>query len=316
MVLIVIDSKILIKFVVINNFEQMVKVSKLGFVRLVFLVLIFMQFSISIFGQDLKYIFIGHCYQPDTQGDKVDYRLEEFDFSAYKGVWLGGDVCSEALLKYSTVKYIDSLFNLGNPETHWTMGNHDARNGNWEYITDYSYRNTYYAYSSNKLTRIVLNTNLVPTDCESMDEQYQIIMNVCDTIQDSKYLILIMHHGLWDNVPGLPPTSEYAQSHLQYWNSNCYDVNSNFVNSVYPKLIEVEQKGIQVICIMGDIGDRTNKFEVISDDGIQFLGSGLYHNEADNNVLVLDYKLPEYDLSWEFVNLDSLLLEQQKSTDY
>jgi hypothetical protein len=185
--------------------------------------------------QDLKYIFIGHCYQPNTAGDKVDYRLEEFDFSSYTGIWLGGDVCSEATLNYSTIQYLDTLFDLGNPETHWTMGNHDARNGNWEYISDFSKRNTYYAYSSNKLTRIVLNTNMVPTDCESMDEQYKIIMNVCDTISESKYLILLMHHGLWDGVPGLPPTSEYAQSHLKYWNSNCYDVNSNFVNSIYSK---------------------------------------------------------------------------------
>ncbi|PLX10755.1 MAG: hypothetical protein C0598_09745 [Marinilabiliales bacterium] len=274
----------------------------------------FLIISNNVFAQsqDLKYIFIGHCYQPNTAGDKVDYRLENFDFTDYEGIWLGGDVCSEALINYGTVQYIDSIFDLGNPETHWAMGNHDARNGNWEYISDFSYRNTYYAFTSNKLTRIIINTNLVPTDCESMDEQYNIIMNVCDTIQESKYLVLLMHHGLWDSVPGLPSTYDYAQSHLVYWNSNCYDVNSNFVHSIYPKLIEVEQRGVEVVCVMGDIGDRTNKFDVISDDGIQFLGSGLYHNEPDNNVLVFDYDLSDYKLSWDFLNLDSLLLEQQK----
>ena len=46
-----------------------------------------------------KYIFIGHCYQANTDGSKVDYRIENFDFSDYDGVWLGGDVCSEASLE-------------------------------------------------------------------------------------------------------------------------------------------------------------------------------------------------------------------------
>jgi hypothetical protein len=67
---------------------------------------------------------------------------------------------------------------------------------------------------------------------------------------------------------------------------------------------------------MGDIGDRTNRFEVVSDDGIQFLGSGLYHNGADNNVLVFDYKLIDGTLNWEFQNLDSLLIEQKKSINH
>lgn len=265
---------------------------------------------ISYGQQELKYIFIGHSYQPNTAGNKVDYRLEDFDFTDYKGIWLGGDVCSEATVEQETIIYLDSIFDLSNPETHWTLGNHDARNLNPEYIRNRTKRKTYYAYSSNLLTRIVLNTNLVPTNCEDMNSQWEIISNVCDTITNSKYLTLIMHHGLWDDVPGLPSTNEYAQSHLRYWNSNCYDVNSNFVNSVYPKLLQVKNKGINVICVMGDIGDRTNAFSAVSEDGIYFLGSGLYHNEADNNVLIFNYFLPEYNLEWHFHNLDSLKAAQ------
>lgn len=260
--------------------------------------------------QTFKFFYVGHCYQPNTAGDKVDYRLEEMDFSPYDGVWLGGDVCSEALLNYSTVQYIDSLFDLGNPNTHWSMGNHDARNGNWEYISDFTGRKTYYAYSQDKLTRIVFNTNLVPTNCEMMDEQYSMIMDVCDTIQESKYLVLLIHHALWHYVPGLPLPLEYAHSDLKYWNSNCFDVNSTFFNSIYPKLLEVKDRGIDVVCVMGDIGLRTNRFEMISTDGIYFLGSGLYENGADNNVLIFTYNLPEYNLNWKFHNLDSLLLAQ------
>ncbi len=259
-----------------------------------------------------KFFFTGHCYQPYTAGDKVDYRLEEFDFTDYEGVWLGGDVCSEALLKYSTVQYLDDIFDLGNIDTHWALGNHDTRNGNWEYVSEFSGRKTYYAYSNQKMTRIVLNTNIVPTECEMMNDQYSMIENVCDTIQESKYLVLLMHHGLWFDVPGLPPPQEYSHSNLKYWNSNCYDVNSNFINSIYPKLLEVQSRGVEVICVMGDIGHYTNRFDMLSDDGIRFLGSGLYLNEADNNVLIFTYNIQTYNLSWGFHNLDSLLLEQKK----
>ena len=99
-----------------------------------------------------KYIFIGHCYQPFTAGNQVDYRLVEFDFSTFDGVWLGGDVCSETTLEYSTVQSINTLFNLSNLDTHWSLGNHDARNGNLEWYEQLTGRRTYYAYSNNWIT--------------------------------------------------------------------------------------------------------------------------------------------------------------------
>ena len=266
-------------------------------------------FSSSIEAQStVKFLFAGHCYQPATAGDKVDYRLEQLDKTPYAGIWLGGDVCSEAMLNYSTMQYIDSLFNLGNPETHWTLGNHDARNGNWEWYEELTGRSTYYAYNSYGITRIVLNTNLVPTNCEDIDNEYSIITNVCDTIQESRYLILIMHHGLWRDVPGLPPPGVYGQSDLRYWNANCDSVNTNFVQVVYPKLLEVKQRGIEVICVMGDMGAGPKKFQMDSDEGIHFLGCGLYNNEPDNNVLIFNYNIENKQLDYGFHNLDSLLI--------
>ena len=266
------------------------------------------------FAQDsMQYLFIGHCYQNGTAGNKVDYRLEDLDVSGYKGVWLGGDVCSEAMLEYSTVQYIDSLFNLGNPETHWALGNHDARDGNWEWYKEFTNHETYYAYSSNGITRIVLNTNILPVDCESLNSQYNVISDVCDTISKSKSLILIMHHGIWRNVPGLPPPPVYAQSDLVYWNANCDSVDTPFYKVIYPKLLEVKNKGVEVICILGDMGAGPKKFDMISDDGIHFLGCGLYHNEPDDNVLVFTQHLNDENLTWEFVNLDSLINEQTRS---
>jgi len=184
--------------------------------------------TLNVSGQDtaIKYIFLGHCYEPVPPGNKVDSRVEEFDFTNFTGIWLGGDVCIEAMVNYSTVLYIDSLFNLSNPETHWALGNHDAREGNWEWYREFTGRDTYYAYCSHGITRIIMNTNLVPTQCEMLNDEYTMISNVCDTISKSNHLILLMHHGLWRDVPDLPPPSTYAHSDLKYWNANCDSVNN------------------------------------------------------------------------------------------
>jgi len=269
--------------------------------------------SIELIGQQdsEKYIFIGHCYQNNTDGSKVDYRLEGFDFSTYTGIWLGGDVCSEAMLNYSTLEYIDSIFNIKNPETHWSLGNHDARNGNWEWYTEITGRKTYYAYNSHGITRINMNSNLLPTNCEMLNDQYNLIVTVCDTISLSTDLILLMHHGLWRDVPGLPAPTTYAQSDLVYWNANCDSVNTQFAAVIYPKLIEVIQKGIRVTCIMGDMGATAKKFDMFSDDSIRFLGCGLYNNSPDDLVLFIERDSIQSPLRFQFHNLDSLVNVQR-----
>lgn len=273
--------------------------------------------GVSLQAQDsIQYLFIGHCYQLGTNGTKVDYRIEELDKTGYEGIWLGGDVCSEAMREYSTVQYIDSVFDLGNPETHWALGNHDARNGNWEWYTEFTNRKTYYAYSSHGITRIVMNTNIVPVNCEMLNEQYDIISNVCDTISKSKYLILLMHHGIWEGVPGIPSPIGWAQSNLKYWNANCDSVDTPFYKTIYPKLVKVKNRGIGVICVLGDMGSGPKKFEKLSNDSIQFLGCGLYHNLPDDNVLTFTYHLHEEKLTYQFDNLDSLLNLQKKRDAY
>lgn len=260
---------------------------------------------------EISFLFSGHAWQSGTLGTKTDYRLEQLDKSSYTGIWLGGDVCSEAMLEYSTVQYIDSVFDLGNPDTHWALGNHDARNGNWEWYEEFSGRKTYYAQNSFNITRIIFNTNLVPTNCEMIDDQYDIITSVCDTIQQSEYLILLMHHNLWRDVPNLPNPFTYSQSDLRYWNANCDSVNTNFVTIIYPKLIEVKQRGIEVMCIIGDMGSGPKKFQMDSEDGIHFLGCGLDHNDPDDNVLIFNYDTVSKQLQYNFHNLDSLLTTEK-----
>ncbi len=279
---------------------------------------IFLSFLglVKISAQDdtLKYIFLGHTYQYYTPGYKVDARILNIDVQSYDGIWLGGDVCSESLLYYDVFAYIDSVFNLRHPNTHWAMGNHDARNGNWIWIEELTGRKTYYSSYYKGITYVVLNTNLTPYDCEQLDDQYRMIMNVCDTIQNSSHLIFLMHHGIWNGVPGLPSPYGYAQSNLIYYNFNCQSNESSFVNTIYPRLIEVKNRGVEVICILGDMGAR--KIDVLSDDGIRFLGTGLaksYYKDPEERAksrtdyaIIFKHVQKTKSLTWEFVDFDVL----------
>ncbi|MCK4677923.1 MAG: hypothetical protein KAT48_07310 [Bacteroidales bacterium] len=259
-------------------------------------------------GDTLDYIFMGHIYKHYTAGDKIDPRIVQLDMSEYEGIWLGGDVCSEALLRYSTIQYIDSIFDLSSPTTYWALGNHDARNGNYDWLKEFTARDTYFAHFHKGITAIVMNTNLVPTDCENVDNQYRMIKKVCDTIQQSSHLVLIMHSGIWRGIPNLPPPATYAQSDFIYWNANCDSVNSTFVNAIYPLLKGVKEKGIEIICILGDMGGQ--HFYMPSVDSIHFMGCGLSESNVDE-VLIFNYIQDQGVMNWQFHNLDSLLSVQQ-----
>lgn len=89
--------------------------------------------------------------------------------SCFHQVWLGGDVCAETTADASTLNYLDGLFDLKSPQTHWTLGNHDVRNGSLDWITAATGRPTYYAAYINDITLLVLNSSLAHAsvfDCQ------------------------------------------------------------------------------------------------------------------------------------------------------
>lgn len=262
----------------------------------------------------LTYAFFGHIYQWGSGGNKVDSRIEKMDLNRFDRIWLGGDLCSEASLDYSTITYLDSLFDLSKPENHWALGNHDTRNGNIEWITDATERPTYYAYSKNGITTIVMNGNISPLDCENLNEQYKIIKNVCDTISKG-YLIFLSHHGLFSNVPGIPNPSQFGHSYLKNWMANCDADSADYINTIYPLLIDVKKKGVEVIHIMGDVGANKKSFEGKSDDGIVYLGSGINNSfnfsrgipiKSPDLVLIFKHVVSENKLMWSFEELNDL----------
>ncbi|MCD6346220.1 MAG: hypothetical protein J7L96_02240 [Bacteroidales bacterium] len=289
--------------------------------RRLFWVLLFVLLFQTLDGvcqKSFKYIFLGHTYEWYTGGSKVDPRLEELDFSSYDRIWLGGDICSEASLNFSTLEYIDSIFDISAPGNHWALGNHDTRDGNIEWIEELTGRNTFYTYYDKAITTIVMNTCLTPYQCEDLEKQFLMIKKVCDTVEYSSHLVVLMHHAIWDSIPGLPDPSAYSHTDFPFWNARCkYVENNTFRGQIYPILVAVQHRGVQVICITGDIGGNGKKFEAESPTGVVFLGCGLnntYFTDLDerarqprDQVLIFSHDPASRSLTWVFRDLNDLL---------
>lgn len=263
----------------------------------------------------IKYLFMGHTYQFYTPGNKMDERIERMDLSGYEGIWLGGDVCSEATLEYETIEYVNNIINLRHPNSHWALGNHDARNGNWQWIEEFTGQKTYYTSHYKGITYMVLNTNITPYDCEQLNDQYRIITTLCDTIKNSSHLVFLVHHGIWHDVPGLPSPFTYAQSNLRFYSFTCNDNKATYATDIYPRLAEVQKRGVQVISILGDMGHK--KVEFVSDDGLIYLGTGLNRSKYQDpeerikapKDWILEFKHVPGNrwLDWQFHDIDSIV---------
>ncbi|MFQ5335686.1 MAG: hypothetical protein ACE5DN_06395, partial [Flavobacteriales bacterium] len=233
-----------------------------------------------------------------------------------------GDVCVRTTLEDETLNYLDDLFDLSKPANYWALGNHDVMYKHPERIEKRTHRNSWYAHYNNGFTVLVINTSLdklYSRDalCAERKQQFEMIKNVCDTIVKSTHLVLLMHHVLWFEID--TKYWIYTNELKSSWRATC-DSASTFKNAVYPLLQAVQQKGIQVLCIAGDVGLKKKKHgSYRSDEGIQFLACGLgdghyYREQKDSihndQVLILRHNLRDSSLSWGFHNLDSLLGEQ------
>ena len=263
--------------------------------------------------EGLKYFFLGHPY---VDRDELDPRIELMDRSRFDQWWLGGDMVSETTEKFSNLIYLEELFQISNPTTFWTLGNHDTRNGNQHWITDFTGRETYYTAPNNGMTMMILNMNLPWGDCASMNEQFDMIEAVCDTISESSHLVVLMHQVVWDSVDLSVDVFEFANTNYKHWQARC-NPTGYFYNDIYPLLADVQDRGIQVVCVSGDGGQKDQKTGSIkSSDGIWFLLSGINnYNERDpdkrallppDQVLIFEHWPENRELTWTFENLDSL----------
>jgi len=277
-----------------------------------------------------RYLFIGHSYRWHTPGNKIDQRLEQMDLSCFDQVWLGGDMCSETTKEHTTLEYLDSIFDLGKPTTYWAVGNHDVRNGNLEWISEFTNRKTFYAHYNNGFTTVVLNTNFdrirefgQEEYYNKSKEQYTFLKSVLDTIVSSSHLILLMHNVLWSKEID-EKYWVYANEFKRDWRF-FNDSNATFAKVAYPELVKIQKKGIKIICIAGDAGIRdwgaNKKYgQYKSPEGVQFLASGINNSKykpeqldtiPKDKILLLYHNLQAKEITWKIHDLDSLLDSQK-----
>jgi len=273
--------------------------------------------------QQQQFIYIGHCYNWKSEhGELVDPRIEKLDLSNYQQIWLGGDVCGRTSAEASTLDYVDKIFAISSPNTQWSLGNHDINKGNKQLIREKTKRPSYYTTDHEAISILVLDTNfghpqLPPADslsiCNELNQQFQLLKNLTDTIAQAKYLVVLHHHALLspklaDGNKKLTDVFHYVLPQLPF---SCTPAGT-FEDLAYPLLKEVQDKGIQVILIGGDFGQRAKRFEYQNKDGIWFLGSGI-NNSMDkryqpeyvtnlnpDSILIFDYDVEMKQLEWSF----------------
>jgi hypothetical protein len=261
--------------------------------------------AIDLFPQSdsvLKFIFVPHPRSEDHVNLSVNPEIAKIDFPNYDVRLLGGDLTYNTNRDSATLVHCDNIFDLGSPNTLWSLGNHDVQSGDREIIKEFTGRESYYSYTRDRITFIVLDTELNAEGSSRTfikDDQLKMVQDVFDSIKNSRYLILLHHRFMWminndDFKDRL--TDSIAQS------SRLLDT-TNFYSDIYPLLQQVKHKGIQVLVFGGDRCDFN--LEYSPEDSITFYAAGLSQNLPDSldSLIVINYNLKNKEISCNFVRL-------------
>ena len=273
------------------------------------------------------YIFLGHPYDwhASPSGTRIDTRLEALNFDQYTGVILGGDICSATTRDRSTVEYLDVIFDLSSPGTLWAVGNHDVRDGNTQWITEFTERPLNFVTIQNGVAWMVINTameEMVDLDdpCSYKDQQVKMIYNTLDTLSATDQLVMVMHHVVWGDVePGMG-ANEAANALRSWYNFTCDSV-VRFHTEIYPRILEAANRGLKISVISGDGGQYAKKYSYTTVDGIRFFISGInnsvdtlrvspprpFNLAPDSVLLIHPPAIDREDLEFEFVDLNELV---------
>jgi len=242
-----------------------------------------------------EFIFIGHPRTSDQINQSMLSSVERIDYSRFSMTLLGGDLTLNSTSN-KALSYLDSILDISSPNTLFALGNHDFPN---PLLDSFTGRDSYYAYYRNGLTYLVLNTEDDPGNISN--DQIDLIKEVTDTISQSSHLIILHHRILW--MIG----NNDLNSLLSLVGGSTRDISStNFYSDVYPLLVKVEDKGVDVICLAGD---RTNiNIDYITNDSVQFIATGMKpaHPDSTNYVVIFQHNIKHRSLDWNFCSLNEL----------
>ncbi len=248
------------------------------------------------------FILMSHTYVLNAPVPTVDSLIQKIPLANYNLVFLGGDLTASSSQFLSTLYYIDSIFDVSSPGTLWAVGNHDY--DNTVNLTAVTHKPLFYAYYHNGITFLVLDTQ--DSLSNFVGEQLQLIKNVTDTIAESGSLIVLTHQLVWmmDNGVMQPTIDSISNGPAGtcFW---CINPN-NFYTDVYPRLLQVKNRGIKVMCLAGDIGEFVQQFSFTNADGIPFIASGICSGCAVNYCIVFEYDPNTRELSYNYRLLTEL----------
>ncbi len=248
-----------------------------------------------------NYLHISHTRTKSNP--YMDSTVEMIDFSKFDMLWLGGDLASLTSLDDYTMSHVDSIFDIDNSNTLWALGNHDY--SNLDRIQEFTNRPPFYSFHKNGITFIVLDTQDSLSNIIGLQKDF--FDGIVDTIQESSHLIILHHKLIWmyGNTELEPQISTISNG---YFGDCFYCINpNNFYSDIYPKLLKIKQKGVEVLCIAGDIGFKVNEFEYITSDGIYFLASGINFGGDENKALLFTHDIANKKLTWNYELITDLL---------
>ncbi|MDX2360013.1 MAG: metallophosphoesterase [Crocinitomicaceae bacterium] len=218
------------------------------------------------------------------------------DLLQYDLLMLGGDLALLSSEDTTTLSLLDAQFDLGAPTTLWAMGNHDYTDV--PLASSYTKRPTFYTFYQDGISFMVLDTQM--DSCSILGEQKQMFDNVIDTISASSHLVILHHKMIWmvDDPVLHNQIDSISNGPMGNW-IFCLHPN-NYLQEIYPDLVKLEQKDIDVVCIAGDIGLHVNEFEYVTPQGVTYLATGMEYSSDENKILKLTHTPDTRELTWRF----------------
>lgn len=244
-----------------------------------------------------KILHVSHT-RADEQG-VLDPKLELLPLENYEMLLLGGDLDVFTSADIETIEKWDGLFDFMAPTTLWALGNHDASDRSL--VEEFTGRPSFFTFTAHDICFLVLDTEL---DVSSITgDQLELVKTVTDTISESKNLIVLTHKLLW--LQGRDEVANFLELVPNGGPGDCgYCTNpNNFYEDVYPKLIEVQNRGVQVWCIAGDLGLKVSEFSYTLPEGIELIASGLNITGDENKVIEIERTVGQ-EWFWKYRDLE------------
>lgn len=272
-------------------------------------------------------LVLGHIYQWHTEGNKIDTRLENKDYSSFKELWLLGDLCSETTREQATLEYLDEIFDLNSNSTKWSVGNHDIRNGKLDYIRNATGRPLYYGSIKNDRAVYVLNSlmqhPMFKDSCaykQEQDKEFRSFLELVSKGEDIEHLFVLTHNPIWSDAEEELRQYELIGNAQAGWVDMICKWNGEFRNQYLETLISIQNEGVQVHCVAGDGGQYQKSFYETGESGIKYYVTGINNsffsgsdpqdmdrfNGSPDSVLVFDYDTASKRYLHKFIPIENL----------